>query len=211
MSGMKKFFGIGLLALLTTAYFTSSCSRDEFSGSMIDAKKEAFSSVFIDTYGEPDPQHTWGFGVDSYSRAFTRAAEPRANEWAATYKVPAPLTEGQKNRVMKYFQYNQYPGGTTMNYSNYFVQQVYKGGYKPLGNSSNNYSTETYLAANQTTYITGGNNMDKLTAGTQHEHVNNFNYGDCGWNNDVLDNDKPINNGTKHRDQIMLMLNTPTT
>lgn len=211
MSGMKKFFGIGLLALLTTAYFTSSCSRDEFSGSMIDAKKEAFSSVFIDTYGEPDPQHTWGFGVDSYSRAFTRAAEPRANEWAATYKVPAPLTEGQKNRVMKYFQYNQYPGGTTMNYSNYFVQQVYKGGYKPLGNSSNNYSTETYLAANQTTYITGGNNMDKLTAGTQHEHVNNFNYGDCGWNNDVLDNDQPINNGTKHSDQIMLMLNTPTT
>lgn len=208
---MKKFFGIGLLALLTTAYFTSSCSRDEFSGSMIDAKKEAFSSVFIDTYGEPDPQHTWGFGVDSYSRAFTRAAEPRANEWAATYKVPAPLTEGQKNRVMKYFQYNQYPGGTTMNYSNYFVQQVYKGGYKPLGNSSNNYSTETYLAANQTTYITGGNNMDKLTAGTQHEHVNNFNYGDCGWNNDVLDNDQPINNGTKHSDQIMLMLNTPTT
>ena len=208
---MKKFFGIGLLALLTTAYLTSSCSRDEFSGSMIDAKKEAFSSVFIDTYGEPDPQHTWGFGVDSYSRAFTRAAEPRANEWAATYKVPAPLTEGQKNRVMKYFQYNQYPGGTTMNYSNYFVQQVYKGGYKPLGNSSNNYSTETYLAANQTTYITGGNNMDKLTAGTQHEHVNNFNYGDCGWNNDVLDNDQPINNGTKHSDQIMLMLNTPTT
>jgi hypothetical protein len=49
MSGMKKFFGIGLLALLTTAYFTSSCSRDEFSGSMIEAKAEAFNEVFIET------------------------------------------------------------------------------------------------------------------------------------------------------------------
>ena len=206
MSGMKKFFGIGLLALLTTAYLTSSCSRDEFSGSLLEAKAEAFNNAFKEIYGDPDPQHTWGFGDDAATRAFTRAAEPRANEWAATYKVPTPLSEGQKNRVMKYFQYNNTPGGITMNYTNYFVQQVYKGGYKPLGNGSNGYSTETYLAANQETYITGGNNMDKLTAGTQHEHVNNFNYGDCGWNYNVLGND-----GTTHSDQIMLMLNTPTT
>ena len=208
---MKKFFGIGLLALLATAYLTSSCSRDEFDGTLLEAKAEAFSNAFKEVYGDPDPQHTWGFGDNSSTRAFTRAAEPRANEWAATYKVPTPLSEGQKNRVMKYFQYNRNPGGTTMNYNNYFVQQVYKGGYKPLGNGTNGYSTETYLAANQTTYITGGNNMDKLTAGTQHEHVNNFNYGDCGWNNNVLDNNQPINGGTTHSDQIMLMLNTPTT
>lgn len=210
---MKKFFGIGLLALLTTAYFTSSCSRDEFSGSMIEAKAEAFNEVFIETYGTPNPQHDWGFGSGISTRAFTRAAEPRANEWAATYKVPPALTEGQKNRVMKYFQYNQNPGGTTMNYSNYFVQQVYKGGDDPLTKhvGTGTYSPEQYLAANQETYITGGNNMDKLTAGTQHEHVYNFNYGDCGWNNEVLDNDQPINNGSTHRDQIMLMLSTPTT
>lgn len=203
---MKKFFGIGLLALLTTAYLTSSCSRDEFSGSLLEAKAEAFKNAFKEVYGDPDPQHNWGFGDDATTRAFTRAAEPRANEWAATYKVPAPLTDGQKNRVMKYFQYNNTPGGTTMNYTNYFVQQVYKGGTKPLGNGTNGYSPETYLAANQETYITGGGNMDKLTAGTQHEHVNNFNYGDCGWNYNVLGND-----GTTHSDQIMLMLNTPTT
>lgn len=210
---MKKFFGIGLLALLTTAYFTSSCSRDDFSGSMIEAKAEAFNEVFIETYGTPNPQHDWGFGSGISTRAFTRAAEPRANEWAATYKVPPALTEGQKNRVMKYFQYNQNPGGTTMNYSNYFVQQVYKGGDDPLTEhvGTGTYSPEQYLAANQETYITGGNNMDKLTAGTQHEHVYNFNYGDCGWNNDVLDNDQPINNGSTHSDQIMLMLSTPTT
>ena len=210
MSGIKKYCGLGLLALLTTAYLTSSCTDNDFSGSVIDAKKQAFSDIFIEAYGQPDPQQTWGFGTSS-TRAFTRAAEPRANEWAATYKVPEPLSEGQKNRVMKYFQYNQYPGGTTMNISNYFVQQVYKGGDKPLGNGTNGYSTETYLAANQETYITGGSNMDKLTAGTQHEHVNNFNYGNCGWNYNVLDNDQPINGGSVHSDQIMLMLNTPTT
>ena len=53
---MKKFFGIGLLALLTTAYFTSSCSRDEFSGSMIEAKKMIGVS-----------------GTSNGTRAFTRA------------------------------------------------------------------------------------------------------------------------------------------
>jgi hypothetical protein len=107
MSGMKKFFGIGLLALLTTAYLTSSCSRDEFSGSIIESKKEAFSSVFIDTYGEPDPQHTWGFGVDSYSRAFTRSINANGNEWANTYIVPPQLTADQKDLVRRYFQQNK--------------------------------------------------------------------------------------------------------
>ena len=71
---MKKFFGIGLLALLTTAYFTSSCSRDEFSGSLLEAKKATFNDNFIAEYGNIAPNHDWGFGIDNGTRAFTRAA-----------------------------------------------------------------------------------------------------------------------------------------
>ena len=71
---MKKFFGIGLLALLTTAYFTSSCSRDDLSGSMIDAKKATFNDNFIAEYGNIAPNHDWGFGFNNGTRAFTRAA-----------------------------------------------------------------------------------------------------------------------------------------
>jgi len=48
------------LALLTTAYFTSSCSRDEFSGSMIEAKKAAFNDNFIAEYGNIAPNHDVG-------------------------------------------------------------------------------------------------------------------------------------------------------
>ena len=71
---MKKFFGIGLLALLTTAYFTSSCSRDDLSGSMIDAKKATFNDNFKSEYGNIDVNHDWGFGINNGTRAFTRAA-----------------------------------------------------------------------------------------------------------------------------------------
>ena len=80
MSGKKKFFGIGLLALLTTAYFTSSCSRDDFSGSVIDAKKATFNDNFIAEYGQIDPNHDWGFGLNG-TRAFTRAVQtPYVND-----------------------------------------------------------------------------------------------------------------------------------
>ena len=196
---------IGLAALAF-----ASCAKHDFETmTQEQIVKAEYDAKFVAQFGQPASNHTWGFG--STTRAFTRAAEPRANEWAATYKVPEPLSEGQMNRVKKYFQYHHNPGGTTMNISNYFVQQVYKGGTDPLGDGSNGYSTEVYLAANQETYITGGSNMDKLTAGTQHEHVNNFNNGDCGINYNVLDNNQPINGGSTHEDKIMLMLNTPTT
>ena len=79
---MKKFFGIGLLALLTTAYLTSSCSRDEFSGSIIESKKEAFSENFKAAYGNINPNQDWGFGsASSFSRAFTRAITVNGDEY----------------------------------------------------------------------------------------------------------------------------------
>ena len=83
MSGMKKFFGLGLLALLTTAYLTSSCSRDEFSGSIIESKKEAFSENFKAAYGNINPNQDWGFGsASSFSRAFTRTISVNGDDYA---------------------------------------------------------------------------------------------------------------------------------
>ena len=84
MSGMKKLLSTGLLALLTTAYLTSSCS-DELSGSIIDAKKTAFSNIFIEAYGQPDPLQTWGFGSSS-TRGWstTRAITPGDQAYTLT-------------------------------------------------------------------------------------------------------------------------------
>ena len=81
---MKKFFGIGLLALLTTAYFTSSCSRDDLSGSMIEAKRATFNDNFIAEYGNIAPNHDWGFGTSNGTRAFTRAITPGNQHYSLT-------------------------------------------------------------------------------------------------------------------------------
>jgi hypothetical protein len=213
MSGMKKFFGIGLLALLTTAYLTSSCSRDEFSGSMIDAKKEAFSSVFIDTYGEPDPQHTWGFGGDSYSRAFTRSINANGNEWANTYIVPPQLTADQKDLVRRYFQQNKIKRYEDPQLTDFFIQQVYKGGTTvPEGCPT----SEQYTSANNGLVI-GSNHMDHLAAcnedGSIKDHIYNFNYGTCSTYPNILNSEGVTYtnpNGNYHSDEIQLAIGSTT-
>lgn len=210
---MKKFFGIGLLALLTTAYFTSSCSRDEFSGSMIEAKKEAFNSVFIETYGEPDPQHNWGFGVDSYSRAFTRSIYANGNEWANTYKVPPQLTADQKDLVRRYFQNNQIKKYEDPKLTDFFIQQVYKGGTNvPAGCPT----PEQYTSANNGVVI-GSNHMDHLAAcnedGSIKDHIYNFNYGTCSTYPDILNSEGVTYtnpNGNYHSDEIQLAVGSTT-
>ena len=212
---MKKFFGIGLLALLTTAYLTSSCSRDEFSGSMIEAKAEAFNEVFIETYGTPNPQHDWGFGTGISSRAFTRSENANANEWAdpnkayGGLKVPPPLTPAQIAVVKKYFQTHPNLGYEDPQWTHYFIQQVYKGHTDvPAGCAT----PEAYMAANGTTYLIASDYMDHLAAidGSFVDHINNFNHGDCSENDHVLDNGGNANDGPFHTDKIMYMHNSTT-
>lgn len=95
---MKKFFGIGLLALLATAYLTSSCSRDDLSGSLLEAKKATFNENFVAEYGQIAPNHDWGFGLDNGARAFTRSmanpavtdiGQPYDEAWVANYLTTA--------------------------------------------------------------------------------------------------------------------------
>ena len=221
MSGKKKFFGIGLLALLTTAYFTSSCSRDDLSSSMIDAKAEAFNEVFIETYGTPNPQHDWGFGDDE-TLAFTRTENANANEWAdpnkayGGLKVPPKLTPDQIAIVKKYFQSVKDVPYNDPQWTNYFIQQVYKGHSDPMTGTNpaynEPYSPEEYMAANGTTLLYASDYMDHLAAinGTFVDHINNFNHGDCGENDHVLDNGGNANDGPFHTDKIMYMYNSTT-
>ena len=221
MSGKKKFFGIGLLALLTTAYFTSSCSRDDLSSSMIDAKAEAFNEVFIETYGTPNPQHDWGFGDDE-TLAFTRTENANANEWAdpnkayGGLKVPPKLTPDQIAIVKKYFQSVKDVPYNDPQWTNYFIQQVYKGHSDPMTGTNpaynEPYSPEEYMAANGITLLYASDYMDHLAAinGTFVDHINNFNHGDCGENDHVLDNGGNANDGPFHTDKIMYMYNSTT-
>lgn len=226
MCVMRKSLIAGLSFLTATVFIATSCSRDDLSGTIMEAKQQAFESSFIAQYGTPDAQQTWGFdtGIDitPNTKGVTRGntgddypatstgINANANEWADANKyfggwvVPDPLTEGQKLRVRKYFQAHPNLGHQDPQWRNFFVQQVYKGGTSQEGASK-----ENIVAANGSTY--SSNNMNLLTVGQNHQHINNFNYGTCSTNNSVLDNGGNVNDGPYHSDQIMLMVNIDDT
>ena len=241
---MKKYLIKGALALFAGAFLFSCADKETEYVPIVEQKVKAFEDVFKETFGEIDPYQNWGFTttytvadestsevvyIDSvvtaqartraYARTRAEKASPNANMWGATWDVPETLTTAQKKRVQLYFQYNQYPKSSTVNLTNFFVQQVYKGGDSPLNDgktaSLSQYSLEKYDF--QGTLETGSNHMDKLTAGSDHDHVNNFNNGTCSTNNNVwdgsLDPDKTKDfNDRKiyHSDQIMLMVGSKT-
>ena len=88
---------------------------------------EAYNQAFIKTFGQVHPNQNWGFG----KRSATRGYNPDANIWGSTYglDVPQVITEAQRKRVIAYFQSNKFhPGLGSKTLTEYFVQQVYKGG-----------------------------------------------------------------------------------
>jgi hypothetical protein len=210
---MKKYLMTVMAAVALGGMFTG-CTKDaDLSGGQNSAEfniVQNYENAFITRFGQPHPNQTWGFGE---SVAGTRGHNANANEWADPDKeyggwvVPDALDEKQKLRVKAYFQYNQYPGGTSCDYTDFFVQQVYKGNPSTKGP----YSDEQYQSANGG-WVVGSNHMDHLTAGSIHDHINNFNYGDYsgGGTVTVLDNGQHVNGGSTHQDQIMLMVNSQT-
>lgn len=202
---MKKYLMMGLAALAL-----ASCTKDEIQ--FVDSDIAKYETAFVNTFGQPSPTQTWGFGT---TRGITRSAYPNANQWASQgYTVPDPLKPGQKARVQFFFQTKKNPGGT-QDYGqiDFFVQQVYDGATDPITNyegySSTDYSTERYLAADLFNYIESGAHMDHLTAGSDNEHIYNFNNGTCSTNKNVGDNGAALDTD-QHADEIMLMQNTKT-
>lgn len=224
---MKKFLITAAFAVVICGAFVG-CKEDDYSGSRIEQKVQAFEEAFIRAFGQPDPNHTWGFenldgdNLNGDNFAMTRAdgefanyvgAYPDANMWTSKgFLAPDPLTHAQKLRAQYYFQKNKIvnPNQPDNGTRDFFVQQVYDGGTDPMTGKS----PEKYLAANNSTLIESGEHMDHLTAGTGHLHIYNFNNGTCSTNDNVANRDQTDVNNTdgkqQHSDEIMLMLNTPT-
>ena len=222
---MKKYLMTGIATLAMGGMFTS-CTQDMsiYSGELADYAKQTYEQKFIERFGEPDPNQTWGFGSSTVAttRGMTRSnpgetypqtsegINANANEWADPNKesggwlVPDPLTEGQKERVKAYFQANPNLSYQDPGWRHFFVQQTYKGKTSVGANSP-----ETITAANGTVY--DSDNMDLLTVGANHQHINNYNAGNCSVNDKVLDNGGNVNSGPYHSDQIMLMVNIDDT
>ena len=225
---MKKYLMMGAAALLMGASFTSCSSDNDLYDPQANATKflQAYESAFIEVFGTPAANQTWGFGDAAASR-MTRAnpgddvypatheykdangnviagANMNHNEWADPDKkfggwiVPDPLTEGQKLRVQLYFQANPNLAYEDPHYRHFFVQQVYKGATAAGSNS-----TEVVTAADGSTYTSA--NMNHLTVGVANSHINDFNSGTCSASN-VLNNGESVG-GASHSDQITLMVN----
>ena len=174
--------------------------------------KAEYDAKFIAEFGQPNPSHNWGFGVAG-TRAFTRSINPDANMWANTYKVPTELTQAQKDLVRKFFQQNKLKFYDDPQLTNFFMQQVYKGGTTVPENCP---TPEKYSSANGG-LVTGSDHMDHLAAcnedGSIKDHIYNFNYGTCSTN-DHVSNTPGVTynrlNGDYHYDEIQLALNSTT-
>lgn len=207
------------IAALSMCFGFTSCSHDfdTLSQEEIDQMKaneivENYKKAFVAQFGQPAADQDWGFGTTT--RSLTRSENANANEWADPNKayggllVPPPLTKEQKDVVTKYFQITRNLGYEDPHWTNYFMQQVYKGHTSPR----DGYSPEAYLAANGSTYLYASDHMDHLAAidGSFVDHINNFNHGDCSTNGTVLDNGGNANDGPFHSDKIMYMKESTT-
>ena len=220
----------GIAAIAVCAAFTS-CSKnnDVYQGPQPQQQTNeekiisSYQTAFENAFGKPAANQDWGLAkYGSLPKAGTRAnagenypqtsegINANGNEWADPNKyyggwlVPDPLTEGQIERVRKYFQANPNLDFKDPEWRHFFVQQVYKGGTAVGSNS-----TETITAANNSTY--NSSHMNKLTVGQNNLHMNNFNSGDCSVYGNVLDNGQTVNGGTTHSDKIQLMVNIDDT
>ena len=216
---MKKYLMTGMAAIAFCAAFTS-CSKEitpmteeEMVAVGVQKIYSDYEASFQKVFGTPAPGHTWGFS----DVAGTRSENANANEWAdpnkeyGGLKVPPALTSDQIAVVRKYFQTHPNLGYEDPKWSNYFIQQVYKGHTNvPEGCAT----PEAYMAANGSTYIIASDHMDHLVAVDParnfEDHINNFNHGDCSTNGTVLDNGGNANDGPFHSDKIMYMKNSTT-
>jgi len=233
---MKKYLMTGIAAVAMCAAFTS-CSKDTTfeQVNQNEIAKAQYEAAFVQRFGEINKNHTWGFSTNTTSRAMTRAwndGQPYASSegkfWARTddaykaqynYKVPAVLTAAQKDKVRRYFQQNQDPGGKECeNMTEYFVQHVYTG----TTNLEGSLTTEKYYDGNLTLQPCR-QHMDQFSAGTVNLHVEGFNATTASyrevWDGFTYEAGYPKanesyvenwNHAYKHQDQIMLMGNVDT-
>ena len=201
-----------MAAVAISTVFANCSNQEVIPMTQEELVKADYEAKFIQKFGKPSPDQTWGFGkssTKSVASIGTRSADPNGNMWADTWTVLKPLTAAQKDKVRRYFQTHKTPQNTAVNYTNFWVQDVYKGGT----NTEGSMSTEQYTAANGDVF-TGSGKMNKLTAGSDNDHINNYNNGQCSENSSIWDgslrNPSDQNSKIFHTDKLMLMLNSKT-
>ena len=169
----------------------ASCSRYDYT--LISEGEQAYvnyENAFIEKFGEPAPDQTWGFGSADANNggvaqgAATRTANTNSNQWANTYNVPAEITDAERKYVMDWFATHTKAEGEPLDVKNYFIQHV---GYSDDQYTVNNNVYEKFennqeIFRTETSTVNSKNQMDFIYAnlnadGSERDHVNNFNAG----------------------------------
>lgn len=178
---MKKYLMIAVAALA----FASCANEDVYDPDAKTKEKEAkYQAVFEAEFGKIAKGVNWGFEAQKgyfskdgkWISATTRGVDDNNNMWGSYVDVPKPLTEAQKAKVMKYFNTFDNLQGISINWCDFFVQQV---GSSELGQPHMNQ------------LVCGNEDLSKA------DHVHNFNDADAGWKDPVLYAD-----GTTGKDKI---------
>ena len=187
---MRKQLMTGVAAAAICLGFAS-CSRYDFTP--ISEGEQAYANyenAFIEKFGEPAPDQTWGFGSADANGggvaqgAATRTANPNSTQWANTYNVPAEITDAERKYVMDWFATHTKAEGEPLDVKNYFIQHV---GYSDDQYTVNNNVYEKFennqeIFRTETSTVNSKNQMDFIYAnlnadGSERDHVNNFNAG----------------------------------
>lgn len=176
---MKKYLMTGIAAVAMGAAFTA-CSHDEITPmSQAEQTELKYEQAFIQKFGQPSPNQTWGFG------SITRA---QINVNGNLWKTCPELGETEDADVTAYVRaLETYPKVAPTGLENYFVTQVHCG-------------TDTYYDKDGNGPILGSSKMNHLmiamdegatiTDGVLSEgwyHINNFNRGDdTDWKGNTL-------------------------
>ena len=187
---MRKQLMTGVAAAAICLGFAS-CSRYDFTP--INEGEQAYANyenAFIEKFGEPAPDQTWGFGSADANNggvaqgAATRTANPNSTQWANTYNVPAEITDAERKYVMDWFATHTKAEGEPLDVKNYFIQHV---GYSDDQYTVNNNVYEKFennqeIFRTETSTVNSKNQMDFIYAnlnadGSERDHVNNFNAG----------------------------------
>ena len=121
----KKYLIMAAMAVAVSGAFVS-CHDDEITPTTFDQKKLAFEDAFISYYGQPDPNHTWGFG--NAEENVTRSVDVNGNLWESRPEVTAEEAAAvyawvnkPKNQIPPESYYEESP----VNMKNFFVTQVW--------------------------------------------------------------------------------------
>ena len=205
---MKKYLITAAMAVAVSGALVS-CHEDEITGSAVEQKIQAFEDLFVQAFGKPDPNHTWGFGDPIVVEEARTRAEVNVN--GNLWNSRPSLGETEEADVLKYMDMtlaemtqkgNKYAKEFPVNLVNYFVTQVHTGDDRyGTAQSPNNKTVlgsekmnNLHIAMVESAARPNSSIRGALPGGEgDWEHVNNFN---AGTSQDWGGNTMFINSGT---------------